>query len=360
MSMAHVATWKIERVKQLVDMIVSSPVIGIANIEGIPARQIQKMRRNLINKTSMVVSKNTLFNLAFKEAAKQKEGIDRLIEVIDGPTALIATQLNPFKLFKELESTKTEAPAKGGEIATEDIEVKAGQTSFKPGPIVGELQKAGIPAKIEGGAVVISKDKVMVKQGEKIPAVVAKVLTRLEIYPLTVGLDLRGVFEDGTFFPKAVLQIDDAIYINNVRLASVQAMNLAIYAGYTTKITIKPLLLKAHSDALNLAINAEIFTKESIDVLLQKANVQMLSLALKTQDALDDDLRTLLSLPTKELKKSEEVEKEKKEKPAEIKKEKEAEKKKEEKPAEIKKEKKKEKEKTDEDKNEDKNQQKGG
>jgi large subunit ribosomal protein L10 len=354
-------------------MIVSSPVIGIANIEGIPARQIQKMRRNLINKTSMVVSKNTLFDLALKEAAKQKEGIDRLIEIIDGPTALIATQLNPFKLFKELESTKTEAPAKGGEIATEDIEVKAGQTSFKPGPIVGELQKAGIPAKIEGGAVVISKDKVMVKQGEKIPAVVAKVLTRLEIYPLTVGLDLRGVFEDGTFFPKAVLQIDETIYINNVRLAAVQAMNLAIYAGYTTKITIKPLLLKAHSDALNLAVNAKIFTKESIDVLLQKANVQMLSLALKTQDALDDDLRTLLSLPTKELKKEEkpvEIKKEKeeevekaqpeKEKTDEIKKEKEVEKEKEEKPVEIKKEKKEEvekaqpeKEKTDE--NKDKN-----
>ncbi len=346
--MAHVATWKIERVKQLVDMIVSSPVIGIANVEGIPARQIQKMRRNLINKTSMIVSKNTLFDLAFKEAAKQKKGIDRLIEVIDGPTALIATQLNPFKLFKELESTKTEAPAKGGEIATEDIEVKAGQTSFKPGPIVGELQKAGIPAKIEGGAVVISKDKVMVKQGEKIPAVVAKVLTRLEIYPLTVGLDLRGVFEDGTFFPKAVLQIDEAIYINNVRLAAVQAMNLAIYASYTTKITIKPLLLKAHSDALNLAINAGIFTKESIDVLLQKANVQMLSLSLKIQDALDDDLKARLALPTKELKKSEEVEKEKEEKPAEIKKEKKEEVEK----AQP------EKEKTDE--NEDRNQQKGG
>ncbi len=74
----------------------------------------------------------------------------------------------------------------------------------------------------------------------------------------------------------------------------------------------------------------------------------MLSLALKTQDALDDDLRTLLSLPTKELKKEEGVEKEKKEKPVEIKKEKEEEVEK----AQP------EKEKTDE--NEDKNQQKGG
>ena len=68
-----------------------------------------------------------------------------------------------------MEATKTAAPAKPGDIAPEDILVKAGDTPFKPGPIVGELQKAGIPAAIEGGKIVIKKDKVLVKKGEPSP-----------------------------------------------------------------------------------------------------------------------------------------------------------------------------------------------
>ena len=38
-----------------------------------------------------------------------------------------------------------------------DIEVKAGETSFKPGPIVGEFQQAGIPAAIEAIAAKAAK-----------------------------------------------------------------------------------------------------------------------------------------------------------------------------------------------------------
>ena len=58
--------------------------------------------------------------------------------------------------------------------------IKQGDTSFKPGPIVGELQKVGIPAAIESGKVVIKSDKLLVKEGETISAEVAQMLTKLE------------------------------------------------------------------------------------------------------------------------------------------------------------------------------------
>src|SRR5207245_1547002 len=86
---------------------------------------------------------------------------------------------------------------RGGEIAPEDLWVRGGETPFKPGPVVGELQKAGIPAAIERGKVVIRQDKLMVKAGARIPRDVAQQLARLEIFPLVVGLDLRGAQEQG-------------------------------------------------------------------------------------------------------------------------------------------------------------------
>ena len=67
--------------------------------------------------------------------------------------------LYPFKLSAKLKESRTTAPAKGGETASHNIEVKAGETPFKPGPVVGELQKAEIPAAIQDGKVVVKNDK---------------------------------------------------------------------------------------------------------------------------------------------------------------------------------------------------------
>jgi large subunit ribosomal protein L10 len=42
---------------------------------------------------------------------------------MEGQPALIFTDMNPFKLYKILEDSKTQAPAKAGNIAPSDIVV---------------------------------------------------------------------------------------------------------------------------------------------------------------------------------------------------------------------------------------------
>src|SRR5437867_8115190 len=146
--MAHVAAYKQESVKALVQEFERSPVIGIVNIRGIPAPQIQAMRKRLTGRAKLTVSKNNLLRIALKEAAGKKTGLDGLVDVVADQTAVVTAEMNPFRLFKEMEATKTKAPARGGERAPEDLWVREGDTPFKPGPIVGELQKAGVPAAI--------------------------------------------------------------------------------------------------------------------------------------------------------------------------------------------------------------------
>src|SRR5467141_4319265 len=208
--MAHVAPVKKRLVEDLVSRCTKAQVVGIVNIHGIPAPQFQAIRKKLWGRATITVAKNNLLRLALEQANAKKPDLVKLGETIDGQTAVVTADINPFRLFKELEATKTRAPARGGEVAPEDLWVRAGETPFKPGPIVGELQKAGVPAAIERGKVVIKKDKLLVKAGDKIPRDVATVLTRLEIYPLTVGLDLRGAYEAGTVFRRDVLSVDDA------------------------------------------------------------------------------------------------------------------------------------------------------
>src|SRR4030067_127339 len=209
--MAHVAPYKKEGVAGLVRQLTESKVVGIAAIQGIPAPQFQARRQRLRGRATITVSKNSLVRLALKEAAAKRPHLEALEEAIDGQTALVTADVNPFRLFKELESTKTKAPARGGEVAPEDLWVDAGETPFKPGPIVGELQKAGIPAAIDRGKVVIKKDKLLVKGGERIPRDAAQELTRLELLPLILGPDLTGAYEDGMVFRRDALAVDDVV-----------------------------------------------------------------------------------------------------------------------------------------------------
>ena len=150
--MAHVAAWKKDMVSELVQDMREYPVVAIVDMEGIPGQQIQSMRAGLRAHATLKMTKNNLMLLAIDEAAKQKPGLEELKKNIDGQCAIIATDLNPFKLFRQLESTKTAAPAKPGEIAPMDIIVHQGPTPFGPGPIIGELQKLALLARQAGSA----------------------------------------------------------------------------------------------------------------------------------------------------------------------------------------------------------------
>ncbi len=289
--MAHVAKWKFAEVEQLTTLLTDNKIIGIAEIGGIPGPQLQKMRENIRNKALIRCAKNSLITRALDEANKKVNGISGLKEEIKGQAAIITTDMNPFKLFKEIKSTRTMAPAKGGETATHDIVVKKGDTPFKPGPIVGELQKAGIPAAIQEGKVVITNDKVVVPTGEKIPLDIAQMLTRLEIFPIEIGMNLHAVFEGGTIYKPDVLDIDMDKFIIQLQQASSNAFNLALETAWPTKATITNLLLKAYSNAYILALENEIYTKDTIKQLLSKTYASMLSLASHAKDALDEDLK---------------------------------------------------------------------
>ena len=276
--MAKSASRKKEELKQIINLMTGNPVIGIANITGIPAAQMQTMKKKLRGRISVKVVKNTLLLMALEEMAKKEHNVEKLKEVVDGQTAIIATNINPFKLYKEMDATKTKMPAKGGETAPEDIMVKSGETEFKPGPIVGELQKAGIPAAIEKGKVMIKQDKIVVKSGEKIPRNLAVVLTRLGIFPLTAGFDLTAVYENGMIFKPDVLAVDEVKLRNDIMLLSNQAFSLAMHLSYITPLTVKPLIIKAHDQALSLSVNLNIPTKETIKMIISKAYSQGLAL----------------------------------------------------------------------------------
>ena len=277
--MAHVAAWKKDMVSELVQDMREYPVIAIVDMAGIPGQQIQSMRAGLRSHAKLKMTKDKLMLLALDEIVKEKPGVAPLKEAVHGQCAIVTTDIDPFKLFKKLEATKTAAPAKEGQIAPYDIVVHKGPTPFGPGPIIGELQKIGIPAAIEAGKIAVKKDTTLVKAGEPIPGPVAAMLPKLEILPMIVGMDLRAAYEDGVIYKRDVLNIPEDYYPTMFATAAHDALALGVSIAFPTKDTIVPLIAKAFRETMGLSLAAAIPTKDNIDMLLAKADAQMLSVA---------------------------------------------------------------------------------
>ncbi len=264
----HLPSWKKDEVAEIKKFAKQYTLIGLVDMYGIPAQQVQQIRRNLRGTAVIKVTRNTLIKHALDEIGGETKGIKKYIS---GHSAMIFTNDNPFKLFKQLEKTKTKMAAKAGETAPEDIIVEKGPTSFKPGPIVGELQQAGIPAAIEAGKVKIRETKTIVKKGAVISAKIATVLIKLDIKPMDVGLALQVAFHDGNIYEPAVLSVDETKLLAQIHLAGQQAFNLSVNAAIPIRETMVPILTKAVREARGLAVEAAIYEKDVVDAIIGKA-----------------------------------------------------------------------------------------
>ena len=263
---------KSAQVDAIRSMLVADSITAVVGFRGVPAAALQSMRREFRARGHPIqVAPNSAIRHAIEAAVAERPSLQPLLEHVEDQTAILAAQGNPFSLFQEFSKTRSPTPARGGEIAPADIVVPAGTTSFKPGPIVGELQHAGFPAAIEKGKVILKKDTIIVKAGQPISREVAGLLTRMDILPLEVGLDLRALVDGQTFYPPSVLSVDLTARRDEVLRAYRRALGLALEIAYPSPETTPLLIARAHRRVLAVAVAAGYPTKESIAHLIGRA-----------------------------------------------------------------------------------------
>lgn len=285
--------WKVQMVEEIKKLVSSHPVVAIVGFRNVPASQMQKIRRDFRGKLKMLVVKNSLL-----ERALDGLGGDylKLKEFLGDQIAIILADENPFKLYRMIEDTKISSPLKPNQISPVDVVVEQGPTPIPPGPMMAELQMAGLPVAIEKGKVVIKATTTVVKAGEQVKPEVARALERLDVKPIKIGLDVKAIYDSGIILTPDVLAIDTEKVLQDFQNAYQMALNLAVNAAYVTEETAEILIIKAFNDARNLAVNAGIFAKDIMGDLLAKAHAEMLALASSLPDeALDDELKSMLS-----------------------------------------------------------------
>ncbi|HIG92724.1 TPA: 50S ribosomal protein L10 [Candidatus Woesearchaeota archaeon] len=263
-------------VQQIIKDVKEYPIVGVVDLQNLPAPQLQVMRSLLLKKQiKIIMARKRLLQLALKEV--KKDNLMQLSDKIKGMPALIFSKDNPFTLYGIIQKNKSDASAKAGQTAPRDIVVKAGPTSFAPGPVISELAAVGIKTKVEGGKLAIISDTTVVKEGEVISAKVAETLKRLDIKPMEIGLNVVAVWENGIIFLSKQLHIDEAEYAHNVAQAAQWAINLAVEAVYLTADTTETILQKAFREAKTLSVESSFITELTAGDILAKAEAEAVS-----------------------------------------------------------------------------------
>ncbi len=243
-----VKEWKIKAVEELAETIKQYPVVGLVSLHKIPSSAFQRIKQELGENAKIKVAKKSIIVRALEKA-----GVKELCNYAQGSVALIMSNLNPFKLLFFLQKKTSSAPAKPGDVAEQDIVVHAGPTDLAAGPAISTLTKVKIPAKIEGGKIVVQKDVVVCKKGEVISEDLAAALNLLKMEPMKIGLKLLAVWENGKVYHGDALEVTEESVLENLQQAYAKAFALSVGMCYPTKENIEMLIQKAHMNAKALA-----------------------------------------------------------------------------------------------------------
>lgn len=279
MSIKKIAPWKQEVIEQIQGNLSTYKMVAAANLQQVRSSQIHEVRKKLRGKVQFLVAKNSLVKRAAEES--KKENIERFTEKLLGSRILLFSDLAPHSLVLLLNKNKVRVPAKGGDVATGEILIPAGNTGLPPGPVISEFGEAKVPTKIESGSIWVSKDTVVSRKGDAISPKLASVLSKLGIKPMELGLSLTAAYEQGVVFAEEDLKVDLDAYRTNLRQAASQAFNVAVNTGYVLPETAPQILGKVYREALSLAINAAYPAEEALPQIIRTAYIQMLGLTAK-------------------------------------------------------------------------------
>ena len=290
-----VVSWKKDTVKDLVDLLKSGDTIAVIDVHGVPAGAMLGMRASLRSDMNIQVAKKRLMRLAWEQVGNDAENLETLFQGVVQPALVSSSSMNSFEMFSELKKTEAGRAAKPGDIAPHEIVVEKMDTGMPPGPIVGDLNSVGIPAKIMGGSVQIQKRTVVLKEGEVFEGDMGMMLSKIGINPIVTGLRLCGTLEGGTVFAPSTLDLDLEQFESDLISYGAGAFNLACNITWFTSQTMPTLIAKASGEALAVALEAAVATADTIPHLIGRANMSAMGVAGSlSPEALDDELSSML------------------------------------------------------------------
>ncbi|XP_041974675.1 60S acidic ribosomal protein P0 [Aricia agestis] len=256
------ATWKTNYFTKIVQLLDEYPKCFIVGADNVGSQQMQQIRIALRGTSIILMGKNTMMRKAIKDHLETNPALEKLLPHIKGNVGFVFTRGDLVEVRDKLLENKVRAPARPGAIAPLAVVIPAHNTGLGPEK-TAFFQALSIPTKISKGTIEIINDVHILKPGDKVGASEATLLNMLNISPFSYGLVVKQVYDSGTIFAPAILDIkpEDLRAKFQLGVANVAALSLAM--GYPTLASAPHSIANGFKNLLAIAAVTEVEFKEA-------------------------------------------------------------------------------------------------
>lgn len=196
---------------KLIDLCVNCKAALIVHVDHVGSKQMQMIRIDLRGKAVVLMGKNSMIRKGLSIGHEQHPdaGMDKIKEIMRGNIGFIfAMTCTLDDIRATIDKFRFDAAAKAGQVSLVDLEIPSGPTGMDPSQ-TGFFQALNIGTKIVKGQIELVSNFKILSVGRKVTASEQVLLNKLSIKPFNYGMEVQKVFQDGSVFDAAVLDIKE-------------------------------------------------------------------------------------------------------------------------------------------------------
>jgi len=247
----------------------------IVQADNVASSQMQNIRKALRGKAVVNMGKNTLMKRAMTDYKEDKDKkfnnaanaakVWPLYDLLKGNVGIVFTNAPLSEVRDIIDQNKVGAPARQGAISPVRVVVPAGNTGQEPTK-TSFFQALNIPTKITRGTVEIIADHLLLEPGQKVGNSEAVLLQMMNIMPFSYGLKIEQVYEDGSFYSPAILDIKEEDILAKFSEGIANVASLSLEVGLPNEASIPHTIANVFKNLLALSVATEYTFKESEDI----------------------------------------------------------------------------------------------
>merc|ERR1712227_1011657 len=256
------STWKANYFTRLAQLLEDYPKCFIVGADNVGSKQMQEIRIALRGKAVVLMGKNTMMRKVIRGQLEKNPELEKLLPHIKMNVGFVFTNEELTVVRDLLLANKKEAPAKAGAVAPVDVTIPAQNTGMGPEK-TSFFQALQIPTKITKGTIEIIQDVPIIRVGDKVGASEATLLNMLKISPFTYGLLIQKVYDQGSVFDPAILDITDDDIKDMFMAGVTNVAAVCLQIGYPTMASAPHSIANGMKNLLAVAAVTEITFKEA-------------------------------------------------------------------------------------------------
>jgi len=254
--------WKANYFMKLEQMFTEYNKCFIVNQDNVGSKQMNNIRLAMRPYGNILMGKKTRMRKAIRGMLDKNPSLEQLLPHIQQNVGFVFAKNDLNEVRELILKHKVKAPARPGAIAPCEVNIPPQNTGLGPEK-TSFFQALQIPTKISKGTIEIINKVLLLNEGEKVGASEATLLNMLNISPFSYGLVIEKVYDSGSCFDPAILDIKD----EDIREKFVEGvMNVAgvcLSIGYPTIVSVPHSILNGFKNLLAVAAVTDYTFKEA-------------------------------------------------------------------------------------------------